>query len=125
SASPCQSTLSPREVTAKDNNHNEHGPLYEGGSTPPPKRKGKFSTLGKIFKPWKWRKKKSSDSFNEASEELERKMSTRRTRQELIEQGVLKDVPDNGESTFVTHLISLHSEKSNRSSSEKQKPADI
>ncbi|XP_034410396.1 phosphatase and actin regulator 4B [Cyclopterus lumpus] len=72
----------------------------EGGSTPPPKRKGKFSTLGKIFKPWKWRKKKSSDSFNEASEELERKMSTRRTRQELIEQGVLKDVPDND---AVTH----------------------
>ncbi|XP_069549398.1 phosphatase and actin regulator 4B isoform X4 [Brachyistius frenatus] len=71
----------------------------EGGSTedstPTPKRKGKFSTLGKIFKPWKWRKKKSSEKFQEASEELERKMSTRRTRQELIEQGVLKEVPDN------------------------------
>ncbi|XP_076016972.1 phosphatase and actin regulator 4B isoform X2 [Genypterus blacodes] len=71
----------------------------EGGSagdtTPPPKRKGKFSTLGKIFKPWKWRKKKSSDQFKETSEVLERKMSTRRTRQELIEQGVLKEVPDN------------------------------
>ncbi|XP_040923716.1 phosphatase and actin regulator 4B isoform X2 [Betta splendens] len=66
-----------------------------GGSTPPPKRKGKFSTLGKIFKPWKWRKKKSSEKFKETSEELERKMSTRRTRQELIDQGVLKEVPDN------------------------------
>ncbi|XP_070691179.1 phosphatase and actin regulator 4B isoform X4 [Pempheris klunzingeri] len=66
-----------------------------GDSTPPPKRKGKFSTLGKIFKPWKWRKKKSSEKFQETSEELERKMSTRRTRQELIEQGVLKEVPDN------------------------------
>ncbi|XP_026228015.1 phosphatase and actin regulator 4B isoform X5 [Anabas testudineus] len=66
-----------------------------GGSTPPPKRKGKFSNLGKIFKPWKWRKKKSSEKFKETSEELERKMSTRRTRQELIEQGVLKEVPDN------------------------------
>nr|XP_020464070.1 phosphatase and actin regulator 4B-like [Monopterus albus] len=71
----------------------------EGGSTgdgtPPPKRKGKFSNLGKIFKPWKWRKKKSSEKFEETSKELERKMSTRRTRQELIEQGVLKEVPDN------------------------------
>ncbi|XP_030013598.1 phosphatase and actin regulator 4B isoform X3 [Sphaeramia orbicularis] len=66
-----------------------------GDSTPNPKRKGKLSTLGKIFKPWKWRKKKSSDKFQETSEELERKMSTRRTRQELIEQGVLKEVPDN------------------------------
>lgn len=40
--------------------------------------------------------------------ELERKMSTRRTRQELIEQGVLKEVPDSGKSASVIHLISLH-----------------
>nr|XP_046255748.1 phosphatase and actin regulator 4B isoform X6 [Scatophagus argus] len=73
----------------------------EGGSTgdSTPKRKGKFSTLGKIFKPWKWRKKKSSEKFKETSEELERKMSTRRTRQELIEQGVLKEVPDSDPDT--------------------------
>lgn len=48
--------------------------MGEGGSTgdgtPPPKRKGKFSTLGKIFKPWKWRKKKSSEKFKETSEGL-------------------------------------------------------
>ncbi|XP_056237366.1 phosphatase and actin regulator 4B isoform X2 [Seriola aureovittata] len=83
-----------------DEAEQHHGTMVgEGGSTgdstPPPKRKGKFSTLGKIFKPWKWRKKKSSEKFKETSEELERKMSTRRTRQELIEQGVLKEVPDN------------------------------
>ncbi|XP_056141910.1 phosphatase and actin regulator 4B isoform X2 [Lampris incognitus] len=66
-----------------------------GDSTPPPKRKGKFSTLGKIFRPWKWRKKKSSEKFKETSEVLERKMSMRRTRQELIEQGVLKEVSEN------------------------------
>lgn len=42
----------------------------EGGSTgdSTPKRKGKLSTLGKIFKPWKWRKKKSSEKFKETSE---------------------------------------------------------
>lgn len=43
--------------------------------------------------------------------ELERKMSTRRTRQELIEQGVLKEVPDNGKSASVSvpvhHVVSL------------------
>uniref|UniRef100_A0A1A8RWL8 Phosphatase and actin regulator 4 n=1 Tax=Nothobranchius rachovii TaxID=451742 RepID=A0A1A8RWL8_9TELE len=87
----------------------------EGGSTgdgtPPPKRKGKFSTLGKIFKPWKWRKKKSSEKFKETSEELERKMSTRRTRQELIEQGVLKEVPDNdadAQNVKQTHVKNGH-----------------
>lgn len=31
-------------------------------------------------------------------------MSTRRTRQELIEQGVLKEVPDNGKRASVIHL---------------------
>nr|XP_029536148.1 phosphatase and actin regulator 4B-like isoform X3 [Oncorhynchus nerka] len=42
----------------------------DGDSTPLPfKGKGKFSTLGKIFKPWKWRKKKSSEKFTETSEE--------------------------------------------------------
>ncbi|XP_010772327.1 phosphatase and actin regulator 4B isoform X2 [Notothenia coriiceps] len=76
-----------------------------GDTTPPPKRKGKFSTLGKIFKPWKWRKKKSSDKFKETSEELERKMSTRRTRQELIEQGVLKEVPDNDTANLKQHYV--------------------
>lgn len=80
-----------------DHQHSTMG--SEGGTagdgTPPPKRKGKFSTLGKIFKPWKWRKKKSSEKFKETSEVLERKMSMRRPRQELIEQGVLKELPDN------------------------------
>ncbi|XP_058856419.1 phosphatase and actin regulator 4B isoform X6 [Acipenser ruthenus] len=65
-----------------------------GDSTPPTKRKGKFSSFGKIFKPWKWRKKKSSDKFKETSEVLERKISMRKPREELIKQGVLKELPE-------------------------------
>lgn len=42
--------------------------LESGDTTPPTKRKSKFSGFGKIFKPWKWRKKKSSDKFKETSE---------------------------------------------------------
>lgn len=38
-----------------------------GGSTPPSKRKGKFAKMGRIFKPWKWRKKKPSEKFTETS----------------------------------------------------------
>jgi len=38
-----------------------------GDGTPPAKRKGKFSSLGNIFKPWKWRKKKPSEKFAETS----------------------------------------------------------
>lgn len=38
-----------------------------GGGTPPNKRKGKFSKMGNIFKPWKWKKKKPSEKFTETS----------------------------------------------------------
>ncbi|XP_071229678.1 phosphatase and actin regulator 4A isoform X4 [Salvelinus alpinus] len=72
------------------------------GETPPSKRKGKFSSFGNMFKPWKWRKKKSSETFLETSIVLERKISVRRPRQELIDRGVLKELPEN-ESNDVNH----------------------
>ncbi|XP_048206601.1 phosphatase and actin regulator 4 isoform X2 [Perognathus longimembris pacificus] len=67
-----------------------------GDTTPPTKRKSKFSGFGKIFKPWKWRKKKSSDKFKETSEVLERKISMRKPREELVKRGVLLEDPDQG-----------------------------
>ncbi|XP_075804866.1 phosphatase and actin regulator 2 isoform X3 [Microtus pennsylvanicus] len=72
---------------------NSDGPPT-GSQTPPFKRKGKLSTIGKIFKPWKWRKKKTSDKFRETSAVLERKISTRQSREELIRRGLLKELPD-------------------------------
>ncbi|XP_039385925.1 phosphatase and actin regulator 2 isoform X4 [Mauremys reevesii] len=72
---------------------NSDGPT-PGSQTPPFKRKGKLSTIGKIFKPWKWRKKKTSDKFKETSAALERKISTRQSREELIRKGVLKEMPE-------------------------------
>ncbi|XP_053432161.1 phosphatase and actin regulator 4 isoform X2 [Nycticebus coucang] len=67
-----------------------------GDTTPPTKRKSKFSGFGKIFKPWKWRKKKSSDKFKETSEVLERKISMRKPREELVKRGVLLEEPEQG-----------------------------
>ncbi|NXU42781.1 PHAR2 regulator, partial [Drymodes brunneopygia] len=72
---------------------NSDGPA-PGSQTPPFKRKGKLSNIGKIFKPWKWRKKKTSDKFRETSAVLERKISTRQSREELIRRGVLKEMPE-------------------------------
>ncbi|XP_032505617.1 phosphatase and actin regulator 4 isoform X6 [Phocoena sinus] len=66
-----------------------------GDTTPPTKRKSKFSGFGKIFKPWKWRKKKS-DKFKETSEVLERKISMRKPREELVKRGVLLEDPEQG-----------------------------
>ncbi|XP_027133205.1 phosphatase and actin regulator 2 isoform X1 [Larimichthys crocea] len=58
-------------------------------------QRGKLSSLGRLFKPWKWRKKKTSDKFQDLSKVLERKISTRQTREELIRKGVL--IPDQDE----------------------------
>ncbi|XP_048457121.1 phosphatase and actin regulator 2 isoform X2 [Rhincodon typus] len=68
--------------------------LPSGSGTPPLKRKSKLASIGKIFKPWKWRKKKASEKFQETSALLERKISTRQSREELIRRGVLKEVAE-------------------------------
>ncbi|KAM9364471.1 phosphatase and actin regulator 2 isoform 2-T2 [Pholidichthys leucotaenia] len=67
-------------------------------------QRGKLSSLGKLFKPWKWRKKKTSDRFQDLSKVLERKISTRQTREELIRKGVL--IPDQEESVSSENLNS-------------------
>ncbi|XP_031418856.1 phosphatase and actin regulator 1 isoform X2 [Clupea harengus] len=65
--------------------------LVPGTHTPPIRRKSKFATIGRLFKPWKWRKKKS-EKFKQTSAALERKMSMRQSREELIKRGVLKEI---------------------------------
>ncbi|XP_066533394.1 phosphatase and actin regulator 1 isoform X2 [Hoplias malabaricus] len=70
--------------------------LVPGTHTPPIRRRSRLATLGRLFKPWKWRKKKS-DKFKQTSAVLERKMSTRQSREELIKRGVLKEVNEKEE----------------------------
>ncbi|XP_022236156.1 phosphatase and actin regulator 1-like, partial [Limulus polyphemus] len=63
-------------------------------SEPKPTR---LATLTMLFKPWKWKKKKRSDKFDEGSRDLERKISLHSTKEELIERDVLlldRDVSD-------------------------------
>ncbi|XP_062980655.1 phosphatase and actin regulator 2 [Elgaria multicarinata webbii] len=84
---------------------NSDGPT-SGSRTPPFKRKGKLSTIGKIFKPWKWRKKKTSEKFRETSAVLERKISTRQSREELIRRGVLKEITEQNGDVAVNFDIS-------------------
>lgn len=40
--------------------------LVSGTHTPPIRRRSKFATLGRLLKPWKWRKKKS-EKFKQTS----------------------------------------------------------
>uniref|UniRef100_A0A8C5PXS4 Phosphatase and actin regulator n=1 Tax=Leptobrachium leishanense TaxID=445787 RepID=A0A8C5PXS4_9ANUR len=76
--------------------------LVPGTHTPPIRRRSKFATLGKIFKPWKWRKKKS-EKFKQTSAALERKISMRQSREELIKRGVLKEIYDKVSEDLTDH----------------------
>uniref|UniRef100_A0A8C6L7Y1 Phosphatase and actin regulator n=1 Tax=Nothobranchius furzeri TaxID=105023 RepID=A0A8C6L7Y1_NOTFU len=80
--------------------------LVPGTHTPPIRRRSKFATLGRLFKPWKWRKKKS-EKFKQTSAVLERKMSTRQSREELIKRGLLKEVYEKGKHVSKNLPLSL------------------
>ncbi|XP_076364824.1 phosphatase and actin regulator 2-like isoform X2 [Tachypleus tridentatus] len=52
----------------------------------------RLAVLRRLFKPWKWKRKKRSEKFDKTSRALERKISMRSTKEELIKRGVL--LPD-------------------------------
>jgi len=49
------------------------------------------SNWSKIFRPWKWKRKKKSEKFTNTAATLERKISVRSSRDELVKRGVLSD----------------------------------
>ncbi|XP_076359139.1 uncharacterized protein LOC143251780 [Tachypleus tridentatus] len=62
-------------------------------SVPPMEMKpSRLAVLRRLFKPWKWKRKKRSEKFDKTSRALERKISMRSTKEELIKRGVL--LPD-------------------------------
>ncbi|GFU26988.1 phosphatase and actin regulator 2 [Trichonephila clavipes] len=62
--------------------------------TPSPmeSKHSRFAMLRRLFKPWKWKRKKKRDRFEQTSRTLEKKISTRSTKEERIKKGVL--IPD-------------------------------
>ncbi|GFW49099.1 phosphatase and actin regulator 2 [Trichonephila clavipes] len=62
--------------------------------TPSPMKSkhSRFAMLRRIFEPWKWKWKKKTDRFEQTSRTLERKISMRSSKGELIRKGVL--MPD-------------------------------
>lgn len=80
--------------------------LVPGTHTPPIRRRSKLASLGRLFKPWKWRKKKS-DNFKQTSAVLERKMSSRQSREDLIKRGVLKEVFEKDEVSVDSSHVSV------------------
>ncbi|XP_019122868.1 phosphatase and actin regulator 3b isoform X1 [Larimichthys crocea] len=60
------------------------GCLVSGVRTPPVRRNSKLASLGRIFKPWKWRKKKNEKLKPTASESVEKKAAVRQKRDDLV-----------------------------------------
>ncbi|XP_076972899.1 phosphatase and actin regulator 3 [Tamandua tetradactyla] len=71
--------------------------LVSGTRTPPARRNSKLATLGRIFKPWKWRKKKT-EKLKQTTSALEKKMAGRQGREELIKKGLLEMMEQDAES---------------------------
>ncbi|XP_007251442.3 phosphatase and actin regulator 3b isoform X1 [Astyanax mexicanus] len=63
------------------------GCLVTGVRTPPIRRNSKLASLGRIFKPWKWRKKKN-EKLRQGSTGMERKVAARQPRDELVRKGL-------------------------------------
>ncbi|XP_053625317.1 phosphatase and actin regulator 1 isoform X4 [Plodia interpunctella] len=88
---PFDSTTANGDLTKKQNGSTVRtNSLGSGARTPPAERtKSKFSAFGRLFKPWKWKRKKKSEKFEAASRTLERKISVRANRDELVQKGIL------------------------------------
>ncbi|XP_058988894.1 phosphatase and actin regulator 3 isoform X5 [Mustela lutreola] len=71
--------------------------LVSGIRTPPVRRNSRLATLGRIFKPWKWRKKKN-EKLKQTTSALEKKMAGRQGREELIKKGLLEMMEQDAES---------------------------
>ncbi|GFW53293.1 transposon Tf2-6 polyprotein [Trichonephila clavipes] len=52
----------------------------------------RFAMLRKIFQPWQWKRRKKRDRFEQTSRTLERKISMRSSKEELVKKDVL--MPD-------------------------------
>lgn len=83
-----------RTSSLSSNSRTSTHPSMEG-------KHSRLSALGRLFKPWKWKRKKKSDKFEQTSRTLERKISMRATKDDLIKKGVL--LPDADKEKNITY----------------------
>ncbi|GFW29847.1 phosphatase and actin regulator 2 [Trichonephila clavipes] len=55
----------------------------------------RFAMLRRIFQPWQWKRRKKRNRFEQTSRTLERKISMRSTKDELVKKDVLMPVKHN------------------------------
>ncbi|GFX11180.1 hypothetical protein TNCV_4424391 [Trichonephila clavipes] len=92
----CSDYCSPIVLCKKVNGAMKTSSVGTNSRSPTPSpmegKHSRFAMLGRLFKPWKWKRKKKSDRFEQTSRTLERKISMLSTKEELIKKGVL--MPD-------------------------------
>ena len=54
-------------VDKKKNGAMKSAGNHTGNKSPPAERKSKFAALGRIFKPWKWKRKKKSEKIEKTA----------------------------------------------------------
>ncbi|GFY25157.1 hypothetical protein TNCV_2482781 [Trichonephila clavipes] len=55
----------------------------------------RFTMLRKIFQPWQWKRRKKRNRFEQTSRTLQRKISMRSTKDQLVKKDVLMPVKHN------------------------------
>ncbi|GFX15584.1 phosphatase and actin regulator 2 [Trichonephila clavipes] len=79
--------------------------------TPSPMKSkhSRFAMLRRIFEPWQWKRRKKRDRFEQTSRTLERKISMRSSKEELVKKDIL--MPDgsdkNQDSKINVFLLNL------------------
>ncbi|GFT70409.1 phosphatase and actin regulator 2 [Trichonephila clavipes] len=65
--------------------------------TPSPMERNyrRFTMLRKIFQPWQWKRRKKRNHFEQTSRTLQRKISMRSTKDQLVKKDVLMPVKHN------------------------------
>ena len=93
----CEGNQSERSQEKKEIIAEKHAEVSkpEGKS----KKSKVYSNWAKIFRPWKWKRKHKSDKFLKTAETLERKISVRSSKDEVIKRGYLTEV--NGQQTIL------------------------
>jgi len=88
----------PEPAKRNDKVQNCNSQVYETNKPLEKSKKDKEqSNWSRLFRPWKWKKKKKSEKFVNVAATLERKISVRSSKEDLIRRGVLNDV--DGKST--------------------------
>ncbi|GFW17576.1 hypothetical protein TNCV_2651341 [Trichonephila clavipes] len=64
----------------------------------------RFALLRKIFEPWQWKRRKKRNRFEQTSRTLQRKISMRSTKDQLVKKDVLMPVKHN---VFLWNLLDV------------------